>query len=328
MKLLVIHQGALGDFIMTFPAMIALRRTYVKIDALCQQKLGQLARELNLIEKYYTLESAAVAPLYGDHPDRVDVATTALLRSYERIVLFSFSSGIQENIERITGPNVLRIPPRPPVGEKIHVSRFLWERLNRAGLLESVASYLPSDFMPLLPQPHGINPDSASVLIHPGSGSRKKNWPLKHFIQLEGMLRKDDRRVEWILGPADTHLYSGLERGQSPRPTVHIVDDLLQALSLLKGACGFIGNDSGLAHLAAVVGIPTTVVFGPSDPVRWKPLGPSVAVIYTDLECSPCHEDNSRRCDFLKCFEEISPQRVYGAFCRLIQAAASGINWA
>lgn len=321
-KLLIIHQGALGDFIMTFPVMIALRQVYSQIDALCQQKLGELARELNLIDKSYALESSAIAPLYGPHPDRVDTQTAARLQSYDGIILFSFSRRIQANIEQVAGCPILRIPPRPPTGEKNHVSRFLWGHLVRAGFIQGIEPPIhPSAFLQISPRPCRTPSDSAPVLIHPGSGSRKKNWPLKNFIRLERRLRKDKLRAEFILGPAEMDLREELAQPRTHGLIVHIVDDLLEILTLLKGACGFIGNDSGLSHLAAIIGLPVTVVFGPSDPDRWKPLGPVVAVVRPDLDCSPCHEDNETPCDSPKCFKEISPQMVYTAFCRLIQVA-------
>jgi hypothetical protein len=301
---------------MTFPALISFRAIYPHIDALCQKKLGGLARKLNLIDKSYALESAAVATLYGDSSNRVDAKTATFLQSYERIVIFSFSRKLQENIERFSGTKVLRIPPRPPAGEKIHVSRFLWKHLARAGLLEGLM-YPPSDFMANLPRQYSIEAASGPVLIHPGSGSRKKNWPLENFILLEKMLRKDGLRADFILGPAEIYLQNGLAAAPAPHPPVHMVDNLLRALALLKSACGFIGNDSGLAHLAAVVGLPTVAVFGSSDPVRWKPLGPAVAVVRSDTDCSPCHETDQRTCNSLDCFKGISPQMVHAAFSGL-----------
>ncbi|MEW6671424.1 MAG: glycosyltransferase family 9 protein [Thermodesulfobacteriota bacterium] len=312
-KLLIIHQGALGDFVMTFPILIGLRRIYSKIDALCQKKLGELARELNLIDGSHALESAAVAPLYSDNPENLAVATASLLRSYERIVLFSFSRKLQGSIERLSGANVLRIPPRPPVEENVHVGRFLREHFIAAGLIER-GNPSPSDFVKILQRQRACGPNAAPVLIHPGSGSRKKNWPLKNFILIEKMLRKDGLRAEFILGPADIHLKDGLGGPHAPSLNVHIVDDLLRALSLMKSACGFIGNDSGLSQLAAILGLPVAVVFGPSDPVRWKPLGPAVAVVRPATDCRPCHETGEPACASPDCFKGISPRMVYAAF--------------
>ena len=314
-KLLIIHQGALGDFIMTFPVIVGLRKIYSQIDTLCQKKLGDLARALNLIQKSYPLESAAFAPLYGDHLDLAGVSIAALLKSYERIVLFSLSPKLQENIERISGSNVLRIPSRPPAEKKIHVSRFLWDHLVAAGLLEKVVPQSdPAAPMRFLPQLQYGKADSTPILIHPGSGSRKKNWPLENFILLETLLRKEGLRTEFILGPAKITFRERLLRKCPPPTPFHHVSDLLQALALMENSGGFIGNDSGLTHLAAIVGLPVTVIFGPSDPVRWKPLGPAVAVVRSGLECSPCHETDERTCDSLDCLIGISPQMVQTAF--------------
>lgn len=320
-KLLIIHQGALGDFVMTFPMLIGFRKTHSQIDAICQKKLGELVRKLKLVDTHYALESATFAPLYSDHPDQVEVKTATLLKSYERIALFSFSRKLQENIERIAGPKVLRIPPRPPVGEKIHVSRFLYRHLVKAGLLKEgePASRPSSAFKRILPQQCRREPKSAPVLIHPGSGSRKKNWPLKNFILLEKMLRKDDLRTEFILGPADVYLRESLMTPPAPGPTIHITDDLLQVFSLTTKACGFIGNDSGLSHLAAFIGLPTVAVFGPSDPVRWEPVGRAVVVVTSDAGCEPCHESEENTCESMDCFKGITPRRVYSEFANLIR---------
>jgi len=319
-KILIIHQGALGDFIMTFPIMIELRKTHFQVDALCQKKLGDLARKLNLIERSFPLESAAFAPLYGGLSDRIDLQTATFLQSYDRIILFSFSRSLQANMERFGAPVVLRIPPRPPVGEKIHVSRFLWSRLARAGLLEKAGLMSEaSTVIQHLTLQRCIEAAPGPVLIHPGSGSRKKNWPLENFIRLEKMLRKDGLQAEFILGPAETYLREGLAASPATIPPIHIVDDLLQVLRLIKSACGFIGNDSGLSHLAAITGLPVTAVFGPSDPVRWKPPGPAVVVVHSGSDCSPCHEDKSRTCNSMECFKGISPQKVYAAFRELVK---------
>ena len=316
--MLIIHHGALGDFIMTFPVIGGLKKIYSQIDALCQKRLGDLGRALHLIQKGYALESAAFASLYGDHPALVNASTAALLKSYERIVLFARSRQLQENIERIAGLKVLRIPPRPPDDEPIHVSRFLWEHLAAAGLLEKVDP--PSDpatpipFLTLRPY---AKSDSAPVLIHPGSGSRIKNWPLENFILLAEMLRFKNFKPEFLLGPAEMNLHERLSRRCGANCAIHIISDLLHALSLMENAGGFIGNDSGLTHLAAVVGLPVTAIFGPSDPARWKPLGPAVAVVRSATQCRPCHETDELACNPPGCLKGISPQMVHDAFSGL-----------
>ena len=67
-ELFVIHQGALGDFVAIFPALLELKRYYKRIEVLCQNQLGVLAKELGIVERYYPQEGALAASLFADHP--------------------------------------------------------------------------------------------------------------------------------------------------------------------------------------------------------------------------------------------------------------------
>ena len=103
------------------------------------------------------------------------------------------------------------------------------------------------------------------VLIHPGSGSRAKRWPLAAFRAVEERLVEGGIPVRWVLGPAEEDLRSGLGAG----PVV----DLGELVDLVEGARGWVGCDSGASHLAAACGAPAAVVFGPTDPGVWAPAG-------------------------------------------------------
>ena len=161
-------------------------------------------------------------------------------------------------------------------------------------------------------------PVPARVLLHPGSGSRKKNWPLSKFLKLAEIFQLEQMRSEFILGPAEYDLAKAVEISGLLNPKIHILSELEQALSLMHKACGLIGNDSGICHLAAFTGLPTLVVFGPTDPAKWKPIGRSVAIVRSDLDCSPCLEKDKNICDSMKCLRSITPERVYTEFSNLI----------
>jgi ADP-heptose:LPS heptosyltransferase len=106
-------------------------------------------------------------------------------------------------------------------------------------------------------------PRRQTVVIHPFSGSRKKNWSLKNFQELASRL---PLQVEWCAGP------------EEPLPDANRFDNLLELAAWLKGARLYIGNDSGISHLAAATGMPTFVLFGPTDPAIWAPRGANVWV--------------------------------------------------
>ena len=106
-------------------------------------------------------------------------------------------------------------------------------------------------------------------LIFPGSGSPAKNWPAEHFVDLANILARK-LPVLVVLGPTEAELKPLFESWKIP-----ILADLqLGAVAgLAARARGFAANDSGVAHLAAGAGAAGIVIFGPTDPLRWRPLG-------------------------------------------------------
>ncbi|MDM8552784.1 glycosyltransferase family 9 protein [Desulfobacterales bacterium HSG2] len=305
-NLLIIHQGALGDFVATFPAILRLRKHFCQIDALCQSKLGKLACALNVADKCFPLEAAFFSSLYTD---AVDPRVQNILRSYNEIVLFSYYHPLEQAINKVTGKNARFIPPRADVCQPIHVTEHILSHLLKYGLLKETDAELS------YPDKREGSYDPTKILLHPGSGSRRKNWPLPNFAKIEKILTSEGMKPEFILGPAEYSLAEDLKDNRS----VHKVSDLEELASLLRKAGGFIGNDSGVSHLAGFMGVPTVAIFGPSDPDRWKPTGRSVSIIRPDdLECSPCFEITRNNCDKTECLDRISIEKVSKEFVSLM----------
>lgn len=106
-----------------------------------------------------------------------------------------------------------------------------------------------------------------AIVIHPFSGTARKNWPLSCF---EILSRELGLAVEWTAGP------------EEELPGAHRFDDLLELATWIRGARLYIGNDSGISHLAAATGVPTLVLFGPTAPNVWAPRGSNVTVLRHD----------------------------------------------
>ena len=107
-------------------------------------------------------------------------------------------------------------------------------------------------------------------MIHPFSGSARKNWPLEKFRALAAKLPMP---VRWCAGEDDPHLPDAIHIG-----------DLYEMACFLARARLYIGNDSGITHLAAAVGTPTLAIFGPSNPAIWAPRGDHVRVVRAKME--------------------------------------------
>jgi len=117
------------------------------------------------------------------------------------------------------------------------------------------------------------------IVIHPGSGSPAKNWPAEKFALLAEKIKSGTNFEPLVLvGEADAKPAAVM---RSLLPGFHFFENLSlrDAASLLSISAGFIGNDSGITHLAAALGVPVVALFGPTDPAVWAPRGKNVSVI-------------------------------------------------
>jgi heptosyltransferase III len=128
------------------------------------------------------------------------------------------------------------------------------------------------------------------------------------------MLSDDGFESVFILGPAEDGVAEIILRhGLSSEHVLQLFDPV-KLVNILKTGSAFIGNDSGVSHLAAFIGLPTLVIFGPTDPLRWRPMGRKVETISCRFDCDPCFETSKRDCESMDCLMGISPEQVRNKF--------------
>lgn len=316
-KLLIFHQGALGDFVLTFPALLRLKKHFTPIDAVCKPQLGELAKGLGLIENWFSQDAARFASFFSDS---IDTDVINLLNTYGEIILFSFSKDLAQSINQIRHHKVHRISPRPNPTDNIHVAVHLLKNLARCGLI-AIDNDLNSSEQSLLYMGQRVFNDtlhSRKVLLHPGAGSKKKMWPITNFLQVERRLESDGYTPEYIMGPADEFLKGELRAAGALQTVVHTPENLAALITLMKTAGGYIGNDSGVSHLVAYLGLPTVAVFGPSDPGMWRPIGPRVQIVRPSFHGAAGMETHRKNSDSPDCFAEITPAIVLDAFYKIV----------
>lgn len=150
-------------------------------------------------------------------------------------------------------------------------SIYSWYGSNRPEFRDAVR-HLPFTFFPALPPPavgipHIPVPQVETknfAVIHPFASSSQKRWPLENFREVAARLPLP---VEWCAGPEES--LEGATR----------IDDLYELACWISTARIYIGNDSGIAHLAAAVGTPVVSIFLATDPSIWAPRGPHVTVL-------------------------------------------------
>ncbi|MFO8083985.1 MAG: glycosyltransferase family 9 protein [Desulfobacterales bacterium] len=311
-KLLAIHQGALGDVITSFTALLFLRETYSRTDLICRQTISRMAEHLRVIDRGFALESAAFSNLFIETLDNIDMGFKNFFQAYDEIVLFSFSKMLAENLKKISGKKIIQIPPRPAPGEPIQAGRYLISWLVAEKILKKETEInclrVHQDF-------RKSNFKDRKIFIHPGSGSPLKNWPLQYFFKLEKLLRESAYEPVFVLGPAEDGVSEILKKNDNrlKKQTFQLYDPVELVDTLITG-CGFIGNDSGVSHLAAFLGLPTLVIFGPTDPSRWTPMGRSVKIISSSSCCDYCFETLKKGCKSMDCLTAISPRQVLEKF--------------
>ncbi|MFH1075302.1 MAG: glycosyltransferase family 9 protein [Pseudomonadota bacterium] len=307
---LVIHQGALGDLVCAFPALSLLKNNIesASLGILCESRVGALTVHLGIVDHYLPLERACFASLFSSAPS---TEASDIIRRYSRIIVVSFSEKLVETLNKILPDRVTQILPRHPLFQKKHVSDFIIDQFCRKGVckeqkpLKSNSGICSCDV-------NNSEVGHTRLWIHPGSGSRLKAWPIERFCGLYELIK--DRglaRPCFILGPAELHLMDLLKNDFDME--IVFPSNLVELAGLLAQGRIFIGNDSGVSHLAAFIGLSVVAIFGPSDPARWSPRGRDVTVMSRDMPCAPCFEQGKKDCKTPRCFLDISVDEILSA---------------
>ncbi|MGA2038817.1 MAG: glycosyltransferase family 9 protein [Bryobacteraceae bacterium] len=250
MRRLVIRPGAVGDLILSLPALECLRADYLEVWAASPNV--PLVRFANSVR---SIMSTGLNLLGITDPPPVRLLNR--LRSFDSIVSWYGANRpeFRELAHSLDLPFTF-LPALPPQDAGMHATDFYLKQVS--ALTECHADPIPRI-------PCSVERENFAV-IHPFSGGRRKNWPLEKFRQLaRGLERR--MPVRWCAGAEDPQL-----------PEAHRLDDLYQLACWLAQASLYIGNDSGITHLAAAVGTPVLAIFGPTDPAVWAPRGEHVRI--------------------------------------------------
>jgi len=276
--LLVIRGGAIGDFVLTLPALRLLRRSFPDqtIEVLGTPGVVDLAPHFGLADGVRRLEDPALARFFVPGTG-LDPAWCRYFASFSVVIshLFDPDDFFHDNLLRAGVRTLLRGPHRPVEGGP-HASEQL------AGPLAGLAVFPgPEEAAPLRAR------DPATVknriALHPGSGSPRKNWGLENWAHLAASLQQQTGAgILVIAGEAEAAVLDEFNALLATADVDSAVADSLPlpALADRLARCRlFLGHDSGPAHLAAACGVPCVLVFGPTDPGVWAPAGPHVRVV-------------------------------------------------
>jgi ADP-heptose:LPS heptosyltransferase len=317
-KTFIYHDGALGDLLLSLPIITLIRKESGFVHLAGRPDVVELLRESGVIDETSPAGGAFYTSL---HMPVVAEALRDFLNGFDKVFVFTArgNSAPVKNIKSvITEASV--ILTIPPLGTRLHVAEFRLRQLSdEARKLIHPVFPVPArrteqarEFLRMA----GHDFVRPLIAVHCGSGGTRKCWPFGKYSTLLDMLRREyDPFFLFSSGPAEDERTTRqieecavVHHGR----TAHIHNSELATVAALLGLCDlYIGNDSGVSHLAACADTRVIAVFGPTDPILWKPLGNNVRVVQTYVTCAPCGDDKSRECGNSVCLSSVSPERVY-----------------
>ncbi len=289
-RILVIRGGAIGDFILTLPAIRLLRENFpdAQIEILGYEHIIALAHRRFYAEAIRSIEYSALAGFFAPGsvlaPELVDYFT-----SFQQVISYLFDPDgfFEGNVRRAGVKNFL--PAYVKIDDSQHAAQQLARPLEKLALFleDHAARVHPAEEDRAFARAFLGDSPRPLIALHPGSGSPRKNWPLEDWTALGHWLAAHETHPRLLLigGEADHTQLAALSAAWRDAEVLlarHLA--LPQLAAVLEYCRLFIGHDSGISHLAAAAGTPCVLLFGPTDPAIWAPPNAGVQVVQAPLD--------------------------------------------
>src|SRR2546423_992583 len=276
-RILVIRGGAIGDFVLTLPAIKLLRDRFPKahLEILGSKHIAALAEKRFYAGAVRSIESASLASFFAKDSN-LPAELLDYFAGFDLILSYLYDPDrIFETNAKKSGSGTFIAGPSK-LDDSEHAAFQLARPLAALGL------FLTNPFAHLFPTDvdrNAIRSLHGKMAFHPGSGSETKNWPIENWIELGNAVLARGHSLVIIAGEADTGRTHHLKAGWKDKP-VRFAENLpLPHLAALLERTEFIGHDSGISHIAAAVGARCLLLFGPTDPAIWAPAIANVTVL-------------------------------------------------
>ena len=282
-RILVIRGGAIGDFILTLPALGLLREAFpgAHLELLGYRHIVALAEGRHYADAARSIEYGAMAAFFVPGSE-LAADLVEYFGSFQQVIsyLYDPSGFFESNLRRAGVKNFLSAYAK--IDDTAHAAQQLARPLDRLALyLESHAAIVHLSAEDRAAAALSLaESDRPLIALHPGSGSPRKNWPVERWLALGRALldRTPPPRLLLVGGEADGPQLATLTSAWSDAVVAR--DLPLPALAAHLERCAlFLGHDSGISHLAAAVGTPCVLLFGPTDPAIWAPANAQVRVL-------------------------------------------------
>jgi lipopolysaccharide heptosyltransferase II len=323
-RVLIIRPGGLGDAVLTYPMLTALRAGFpdARIDALVEARNAGIYRINNIVDEIYRYDTNPLTVFRHLKKNRYDLIidteqyhhlSTLLANALQPRVICGFETlgrarflthgaahdansyevfSFLRLAETVLGTAVVFDPNDPFI--KVRAETLAWadQTISTAGI-------------------------QRFAVIAPGAGGAYKIWPAARYAEIASWLTARNYPVILLGGDDASEAANQITADAGPGPMLNLVGqtNLSESAGLLQRASLCISSDTGAMHLAAAVGTPTVSLFGPGEYLRWAPSGEHHRMVRKGLACSPCTRFGQvPRCPYnVACMREISVNEVITA---------------
>ena len=342
-RVLVVRLRSIGDTVLATPSLFALKRflPQAAIDILVEDWVAPVLESHPCIDSVITVRK-------GHAVSRALVARRLRANRYD--VVYNLHGGTTATLlTRATGAKH-RVGFETYQYARLHnhlapSSSALWRR-EKTHSAEQQLALLGWTGVPVSDRPRtrlAVTPDASAavetklrnaglsdkpfVVVHPAAAFATKQWSAENFGQITRELSEQGLPVVVITTPSQKETLAELQR-HAAAPVVSFNDlSLPKVTALLARARLFVGNDSGIAHMAAAVETPAVVIFGSSNRAHWRPWvsdapGSAAEIVFEEMDCQPCHGYFCEKFDQPECILRVPVNRVMAAIERVLRESA------
>jgi predicted lipopolysaccharide heptosyltransferase III len=335
-KILVVRLRSIGDTVLATPSVFALRRFVprAKIDILLEDWVAPVLDGSDLVDRVITIprhSNAARARVARElHRANYDVVynlhggTTAtfLTRATGARHRVGFTTYQYSRLHNHAAPSPLAIWHRPTLHSVEQQLALLgWTGVpvtDRPPTKLAVTSKAAASISQKLSD-NGVDENKSIALIHPAAAFATKQWATENFARVVAAVGARGFTPIAVVAPNEKPVLQSLKKSSSARVVGFDNLSLPEITALAARAKLFIGNDSGIAHMAAAVGAPCVVVFGSSNIAHWRPWTTKAnEVVREEMPCQPCHGYFCAEFDQPECILRVPVDRVVAAIDRVL----------
>jgi len=312
----MIHPGGLGDVLLSLDALAVMRSAFPqhKMILLAGSEVGHLLGQCGVIDQSLSIESSQLSTLFSGRAQISDLQQD-LFRRCDLVVgwLSDHDGSIRRTLQEFGIPRVILRSPASTEGSH-QTERFLQTLQGEfpAAAWTPLRLHLPEQVLQSgtnALRAIGIEQAAPLIVCHPGSGSRHKCVRADTWGTLIRECRARQLMPVVVLGPADDQAGEAIQEQDIPELPILRPLSITMLAAILAQAQGYIGHDSGVTHLAALLGVPTVAMFGPTDERRWAPCGAHVTVVRGG-RCTCVDWDAVRACTEKSCLN-VKPDEVF-----------------